>query len=79
MHCAFKMSSFISEMSALYNIALHGISHRNQTIIEKGPILTGLVGRPVKKGSILILRKNRPVQQTCVSNKIDQAVQFIFT
>jgi hypothetical protein len=34
------------------------------------------LGRPVKKVYILILRKNRPVQQICLSNKIDQAVQF---
>jgi hypothetical protein len=47
--------------------------------ISDSPAMTDLVGRPVKKGSILILQKNRPVQQICESNKIDQAVQFIFT
>jgi hypothetical protein len=41
-------------------------------------LVIDLVGRPVKKGSILILRKNRPVQQIYESNKIDQAVQFKF-
>jgi hypothetical protein len=41
-------------------------------------LIFDLVGRPVKKGSVLILRKNRPVQQIKESNKIDQAVQFVF-
>jgi hypothetical protein len=46
---------------------------------EHSPAMIDLVGRPVKKGSILILRKNRPVQQIYESNKIDQAVQFKVT
>jgi hypothetical protein len=30
---------------------------------RESPAMLDLVGRPVKKGSMLILRKNRPVQQ----------------